>query len=152
MPTTRRRDSAIAGSEQQSGEPPSQLLLHFNEPLSWKAGKAIPVADLLSRLQKLANETTNLTPQGEVDPKSVFKIAQELVNPNLLAHKDRGVRAWTTYCVVDLLRICVPHAPFRNAQLKVCPQDYWWRWWKDVQLRRLGHLHHHCELHHTTTR
>jgi sister chromatid cohesion protein PDS5 len=83
-------------------------------------GKAIPVAELLSRLQNLAKELRSLEPEGEVDPKSVFKIAQELASPNLLAHKDRGVRAWTTCCVVDLLRICVPHAPFRNPQLKVC--------------------------------
>lgn len=120
MPGTRRRDSASVAAAQQHGEPQSESLLRFNEPLSWRAGKAIPVGDLLSRLQKLAKELKSLEPEGEVDPKSVFKIAQELVSPNLLAHKDRGVRAWTTCCVVDLLRICVPHAPFRNPQLKVC--------------------------------
>lgn len=123
MPGTRRRDSAGAGTEQRGGKPRSESLLRFNEPLSWKAGKALSVADLLTRLQKLAKELKDLKPQGEVDPKSVFKIAQELVSPNLLAHKDRGVRAWATSCVVDLLRICVPHAPFRNAQLKVCAKD-----------------------------
>jgi sister chromatid cohesion protein PDS5 len=120
MPATRRRDSASAGAEQSHGDSQSQSLLRFDEPLSWKAGKAIPIADLLSRLQKLAKELRDLEPQGEVDPKSVFKVAQELAGPNLLAHKDRGVRAWATCCVVDLLRICVPHAPFRNPQLKVC--------------------------------
>ena len=119
MPGTRRRESASTAAEQGHGEAQSQPLLRFNEPLSWKAGKAIPVAELLSRLQKLAKELESLEPQGEVDPKSVYKVAQELANPNLLAHKDRGVRAWTACCVVDLLRICVPHAPFRSAQLKV---------------------------------
>ena len=120
MPATRRRESASVAAEKEHGEPRPESLLRFNEPLSWRVGKAIPVAELLTRLQKLAKELRQLEPQGEVDPKSVFKIAQELASPNLLAHKDRGVRAWTTCCVVDLLRICVPHAPFRNPQLKVC--------------------------------
>lgn len=120
MPGTRRRESATVAAEQEHEETRSECLLRFNEPLSWKAGKAISVAELLSRLQKLAKELRNLEPQGEVDPKRVFKIAQELASPNLLAHKDRGVRAWNTCCVVDLLRMCVPHAPFRNPQLKVC--------------------------------
>ncbi|ERF71245.1 hypothetical protein EPUS_08163 [Endocarpon pusillum Z07020] len=118
MPGTRRRESASTAAEQGHGEAQPQSLLRFNEPLSWKAGKAIPVAELLSRLQKLAKELESLEPEGEVDPKSVYKVAQELASPNLLAHKDRGVRAWTACCVVDLLRICVPHAPFRSAQLK----------------------------------
>lgn len=122
MPGTRGRDSTSERTERVEN-PQSESLLRFNEPLSWKAGKAISIADLLSRLQKLAKEVRNLEPEGEVDPGSVFKIAQELVSPNLLAHKDKGVRAWTTCCVVDLLRICVPHAPFRNPQLKVCAMN-----------------------------
>ena len=126
MPGTRRRDSTLDRTAGVEGKPQSESLLRFNEPLSWKAGKAIPIADLLSRLQKLAKELRNLEPDGEVDPKNVFKIAQELVSPNLLAHKDKGVRAWTTCCVVDLLRICVPHAPFRNPQLKVCAMSRRW--------------------------
>ncbi len=129
MPGTRRRNSASVAAEHEHKEPQSRSLLRFNEPLSWRAGKAIPVADLLSRLQKLAKEIKNLEPQGEVDPKSVVKIAQELASPNLLAHKDRGVRAWTICCVVDLLRICVPHAPFRNPQLKVCA----WVWRREMR-------------------
>ena len=120
MPVTRRRNSASVAAEREAGDRESESLLHFSEPLSWRAGKAIPVAELLSRLQRLAKELRNLDPEGEVDPKSVVKIAEELASPNLLAHKDRGVRAWATCCVVDLLRVCVPHAPFRNPQLKVC--------------------------------
>ena len=120
MPGTRQRASASVAAEQEHGDSLSQSLLRFNEPLSWKAGKVIPVAELLLRLQKLAKELHNLEPQGDVALKSVLKIAQELSSPNLLAHKDRGVRAWTMCCVVDLLRICNPHAPFRNPQLKVC--------------------------------
>lgn len=94
-------------------------LLRFNEPLSWRAGKAIPIADLLTRLQKLAKELRNLEPEGEVDPRSVGPVAQDLASTNLLGHKDKGIRAWTACCIVDLLRICVPHAPFRAPQLKV---------------------------------
>lgn len=129
MPATRRRQAGsatkVAGNPEQNSEQEqedqtaSNSILHFDQPLSWKAGRAISIADLLSRLQTLAKELRYLEPEGEVDPKDVFKTAQELASPNLLAHKDKGVRAWTMCCVVDLLRICVPHAPFRAQQLKV---------------------------------
>lgn len=148
MPGTRRRISATVAAEQEPSNPQSDSLLRFNEPLSWRAGKAIPVAELLSRLQKLAKELRSLDPEGEVDPKSVVKIAQDLASPNLLAHKDRGIRAWTACCVVDLLRICVPHAPFRSPQLKVCACGR--RREKCALLRYLGHIHHYRELHHTS--
>ena len=116
MPSTRRR-SGKTGAE--DGARDADALLAFNEPLSWKAGQAIPIADLLSRLRKLAKEAQSFEPEGDVDPKSVSKVAQDLSSPNLLAHKDKGIRAWTACCLVELLRICAPNAPFANKQLKV---------------------------------
>ncbi|OQD90966.1 hypothetical protein PENANT_c001G10391 [Penicillium antarcticum] len=92
--------------------------LSFNQPLSWRVGRAaIPIADLLERLQTLAQELRKLD-QEEIDKESLRKGSQELASGNLLAHKDKGVRAWATCCIVDVLRLCAPDAPFTRNQLK----------------------------------
>ncbi|KAJ5159614.1 uncharacterized protein N7482_006618 [Penicillium canariense] len=92
--------------------------LAFNQPLSWRVGRsAIPIADLLERLQSLAQELRKLE-QEEIDKESLTKVSQELASAHLLAHKDKGVRAWATCCIVDVLRLCAPDAPFTRNQLK----------------------------------
>ena len=92
--------------------------LQFDEPLSWRAGKNIPVAELLRRLQMLAKETRDME-QDDSERDPFTHVAKELASPNLLAHKDNGVRAWTASCLVDVLRLCAPDAPFTGQQLKV---------------------------------
>lgn len=97
--------------------------LSFNQPLSWRVGRsAIPIADLLERLQALGQELRKLE-QEEIDKESLTKVSQELASAHLLAHKDRGVRAWATCCIVDVLRLCAPDAPFTRNQLKVRAQS-----------------------------
>jgi sister-chromatid-cohesion protein PDS5 len=97
--------------------------LSFNQPLSWRVGRsAIPIADLLERLQTLGQELRKLE-QEEIDKESLNKVSQELASAHLLAHKDRGVRAWATCCIVDVLRLCAPDAPFTRNQLKVRAQS-----------------------------
>lgn len=93
--------------------------LKFNEPITWRVGRAaIPIADLLQRLQTLAQELRKLE-QEDVDSSSLTKISQELATSQILAHKDKGVRAWAICCIVDVLRLCAPEAPFTGNQLKV---------------------------------
>jgi sister chromatid cohesion protein PDS5 len=92
--------------------------LQFNKPLSWRAGKAINVAELLKRLTELSKELREMD-QEEIDRDSLTRVSKELAGHHLLAHKDKGVRAWTACCLVDILRLCAPDAPFTAAQLKV---------------------------------
>jgi len=92
--------------------------LNFNQPLSWRAGKPIPTGELLKRLDALSNELRE-TDQEETDKDSLTGVAKELAAHNLLNHKDKGVRAFTACCLVDILRICAPDAPFTATQLKV---------------------------------
>lgn len=92
--------------------------LQFNEPLSWRAGKPIAIADLLRRLQALSKEMRSME-QEENERDSFTTVAKELASPNLLAHKDKGVKAWTACCLVDILRLCAPDAPYTGQQLKV---------------------------------
>lgn len=96
----------------------SMLALQFSEPLSWRIGKAIPIADLLRRLQVLFKELRDMD-QGEIQRDSFTKVAKELISPNLLAHKDKGVKAWTACCLVEILRLFAPDAPYTGQQLKV---------------------------------
>ncbi len=112
---TRRAAPAVAEVMEEEHALPG---LQFNEPLSWRAGKPISTADLLRRLQALSREMREME-QEENERDSFTKVAKELVSPNLLAHKDKGVRAWTACCLVDILRLCAPDAPYTGQQLKV---------------------------------
>lgn len=91
--------------------------LKFHDPLSWRAGRAIPVAELLRSLKKLADEL-KLFDQDTLDVTDVAAVAQELAGSHLLAHKDRGVRARAAVCIVDILMLTAPNAPFKGNQLK----------------------------------
>lgn len=110
-----RRSAATEVAEEE----PQLKVLQFDEPLSWRAGRAIATAELLRRLEKLAIELRDME-QGEVDKDSVTKVAKELVGQNLIGHKDKGVRAFTACCLADVLKICAPDAPFTATQLRVC--------------------------------
>jgi sister-chromatid-cohesion protein PDS5 len=92
--------------------------LQFNEPLSWRAGKPIAIGELLRRLGALAKELRDME-QEDCDRDSLTKVAKDLAGHGLLAHKDKGVRAWTACCLVDILRLCAPDAPYTATQLKV---------------------------------
>lgn len=123
MPSrTRQKRASVAEAveteEQASVSGDGLHRLRFNEPISWRAGRQIPVADLLRRLESLAAELRELD-QEDTDRDSLTKVSQELANGHLLGHRDKGVRAWTACCVVDILRLCAPDAPFTGNQLKV---------------------------------
>jgi sister-chromatid-cohesion protein PDS5 len=117
----RARPAASTATEVVAREEEVSMMpgLQFNEPLSWKAGKPIPVAELLRRLQALSKELRDME-QEENERESFTKVAKELASPNLLAHKDKGVKAWTAACLVDILRLCAPDAPYTGQQLRVC--------------------------------
>ncbi|KAI5298224.1 hypothetical protein KEM56_004233, partial [Ascosphaera pollenicola] len=103
--------------QEEEGESGSLIHLRFNQPLSWRAGRAIPVADLLKRLEALAHELRQYE-QEELDISSLTAVSRELASGHLLAHRDKGVRAWTCCCLVDVLRLCAPDAPFTGTELK----------------------------------
>lgn len=93
--------------------------LDFHQTLAWKPGKAIPIADLLGRLKDLRDRLSQFE-DDQVDSRLWTGLSNDLVNGNLLGHKDKGVRAYTAACVIDVLKICAPDAPFQTYQLKAC--------------------------------
>lgn len=114
----RLRDSGATANAAQKEHRYNIPGLSFGDTLTWRAGKPIAVADLLTRLQKLGNELRNFD-DDQVDSRSFTTLAYDLANANLLGHKDKGVRAWIIACIVDVLRLCAPDAPFIEGQLKV---------------------------------
>jgi len=111
-PAEEQRDEA------QEDEDVEQRSLQFNEELSWRPAKPIPSGTLLARLERLSKELADFD-QGEVVLSSLQDVAASLAHRNLLQHKDRGVKAYTACCLVDILRLYVPDAPFTDEQLKV---------------------------------
>lgn len=116
-------DAAAADGDDEDTE---QRSLEFDEELSWRPAKPIPSATLLDRLERLSKELAEFD-QGAVQLDSLKPVAASLAHRNLLQHKDRGVKAYTACCLVDILRLFVPDAPFTDDQLKVrallnCPE------------------------------
>lgn len=101
--------------EEDAGERQS---LKFNEELSWRPAKPIASATLVARLERLSQELADFD-QEAVDLDSLKDVAEKLAHRNLLQHKDKGVKAYTACCLVDILRLFVPDAPFTDDQLKV---------------------------------
>ncbi|KAL9053365.1 MAG: hypothetical protein Q9162_004806 [Coniocarpon cinnabarinum] len=91
--------------------------LRFKQPVTWKAGRQIPLNELLKRLTALSQELQEVE-QEEFAKETLSATAKELVSPQLLAHKDRGVRAYAAHCLVDVLRLFAPDAPYTPAELK----------------------------------
>lgn len=113
-----RTTTVTMTQEAERNPEPAMSGLQFNETLSWRAGKPIAIAELLRRLQTLGKELRDLE-QEDVPREAYTHVAKELANANLLAHKDKGIRAFTACCLVDILRLCAPDAPFTEKQLKV---------------------------------
>jgi len=96
--------------------------LQFDEELTWRPGKPIAVGTLLPRLERLFEEMSEMD-QDTVDKDSLGDIAQALVNRNLMQHKDSAVKATVAECLVEILRLCAPDAPYTEDQLKVGRAD-----------------------------
>ncbi len=111
----RRSAAAVDEEPDQQGDLAS---LQFDEPLTWRPGKPIPTDQLIKRLTSLLKELEQLE-QETTDASSLNKVAKEVASHPLLTHKDKGVRAYTACCVVEILRLCAPNAPFTESQLKV---------------------------------
>ncbi|KAI3395513.1 hypothetical protein diail_1230 [Diaporthe ilicicola] len=117
MSSRRRRGAEPAPEEEPQEEERDNDGLQFNEPLSWRAGRPIPTTELHKRLDTLAKELAELDQDWE-HKESLTKVAKELCSANILGHKDKGVKAYAACCMVDILKICAPDAPFTPSQLK----------------------------------
>jgi sister-chromatid-cohesion protein PDS5 len=98
----------------------SQSLLKVTLPLVPKANKQITTSELIKRLTSLSNQLIEANQDNAAIKAQLEKtIAPQLVDNNLLQHKDKGVKSYVAVCIVEALRICAPDAPFSATQLKV---------------------------------
>jgi sister-chromatid-cohesion protein PDS5 len=104
--------------QQEEGESHGFKKLKFNQPLVGRPGKPVGVSDLLTRLKALLDELRTID-QEEAHRDSLMPIAESLAHQSLLQHKDNGVRAWTVCCIVDMLKLFAPDAPYPASKLKV---------------------------------
>ncbi|TGJ82296.1 hypothetical protein E0Z10_g6468 [Xylaria hypoxylon] len=111
----RHREQPVEEDDQEMDE--ELVTLQFDEQLSWRAGKPIATGELLRRLEKLSKELSDMD-QETVDKDSLHGVAKDLASHNLLAHKEAGVKAYVASCLVDVLKLCAPEAPFTPKQLK----------------------------------
>ncbi|GEM10842.1 cohesin-associated protein Pds5 [Rhodotorula toruloides] len=72
--------------------------------------------DLAKRLKAIHEQLSNFD-QDDVDTNSLDKVARQLIDPKLLLHKDKGVKAYVGACLVDVLRLYAPEAPYTPAEL-----------------------------------
>ncbi|KAK0869133.1 Sister chromatid cohesion protein pds5 [Friedmanniomyces endolithicus] len=122
MPRARKRPASPEEVRIEGHDPDDVMedpanALKFDEPLTWRAGRPIAVADLLRRMKALYEELQG-TEQGDAHRETLVPKAQELANVQLLAHKDKGVKAWTLLCIVEMFRLLAPDAPYKGGQLK----------------------------------
>ncbi|BGP34804.1 Sister chromatid cohesion protein pds5 [Rhodotorula toruloides] len=73
-------------------------------------------SDLAKRLKAIHEQLSDFD-QDDVDTNSLDKVARQLVDPKLLLHKDKGVKAYVGACLVDVLRLYAPEAPYTPAEL-----------------------------------
>ncbi|BGP42871.1 Sister chromatid cohesion protein pds5 [Rhodotorula kratochvilovae] len=92
---------------------PARHRLDFPHPLKG----ASSTSELVKRL-KHAHDQLRDFDQDLVDTSSLDQLAAQLRQPNLLLHKDKGVKAYAACCLVDVLRLYAPEAPYTPAQLK----------------------------------
>lgn len=115
---TREQDQELEQEEDQEQEEHGQRRLQFKQPLMGRPGKQIGVNELLTRLKALLDELRTMD-QDDAHRESLQPVAQELAHQSLLQHKDNGVRAWTLCCIVDMLKLFAPDAPYPASKLKV---------------------------------
>ncbi|GAA6049962.1 hypothetical protein JCM3770_007070 [Rhodotorula araucariae] len=92
---------------------PARQRLDLAHPLKGAAA----TSELVKRL-KHAHDQLRDFDQDLVDTSSLDQLAAQLRQPNLLLHKDKGVKAYAACCLVDVLRLYAPEAPYTPAQLK----------------------------------
>ncbi|KAI0777199.1 hypothetical protein BD413DRAFT_514292 [Trametes elegans] len=93
---------------------PSPKKLRFRDKL---VGKGLATDALQKKLKALHQELADMD-QEHVDVPSLNSVRKELINPTILLHKDRGVKAYAACCLADLLRLYAPDAPYTQAELR----------------------------------
>jgi sister chromatid cohesion protein PDS5 len=117
--TRTQPSSDPAPSSDPIDEPTNSLPpLQFRQAISWTAGKPIAEGELIKRLEALYKEISQKE-QEDINVESLRSKASDLVSERLLKHRNRGVQAWAACCIVEMLRLFAPDAPYTPKEMKV---------------------------------
>ncbi|KAL8280687.1 hypothetical protein RQP46_007010 [Phenoliferia psychrophenolica] len=119
--------------KKKSRTEPEKVSLSFSQPLS----KGVTASELVKRLKQLYLELADID-QDLIDTESLNAVAKDLIQPFLLLHKEKGVKAFLACCLVDILRLYAPEAPYTQPELKDLFQ---------FLFRQLKHLTNATEAH-----
>jgi sister chromatid cohesion protein PDS5 len=73
--------------------------------------------ELITRLNTLHQSLSELSQNEKDRPKSLRALAGQLVSKAILSNADREVRLLSCCCIVDILRIYAPDAPYSDDEL-----------------------------------
>ena len=72
--------------------------------------------ELIKHLKDLHEDLHDRSQEMSDRPKGLKAVAQQLIQPKILKNSDKDVRLLTACCLVDVLRIYAPEAPFNDAE------------------------------------
>ena len=73
--------------------------------------------DLIENLSSLHIALSNVSQDENDRPKRLNKVSKQLVSKKLLQHCDKDIRLLTSCCIVDVLRIYAPDAPYDDEEM-----------------------------------
>ncbi|KAF8999911.1 ARM repeat-containing protein [Hymenopellis radicata] len=100
-------------AQTRHGGQPTPTKLVFKEKL---VAKSQTTDTYLRKLKALHHNLTELE-QDTVEVASLATVSRDVILPAILLHSDRGVKAYAACCLVDLLNLYAPEAPYEDHQL-----------------------------------
>lgn len=79
--------------------------------------KSTKKGEILSDLKELHEELSTLTQDPNERPKGLAVTAAHLVSDRIIGHTDKEVRLMAACCLVDILRVFAPEAPYNDTEL-----------------------------------
>lgn len=73
--------------------------------------------DLINYLEELQKSLMELEQDTLKAPKGLSTTANQLISPKILEHPDKEIRVLAANCVVDVLRIYAPEAPYKDDDM-----------------------------------
>lgn len=80
-------------------------------------GKSGRKGDLINRLNELHKSLIELGQDENDLPKGLQQTAAQLVSTKILGHSDKDVRLLAACCIVDILRVFAPEAPYGDEEM-----------------------------------
>eukprot|EP01041_Mallomonas_annulata_P003697 gene3697-7356_t len=80
-------------------------------------GKALKKNELIPKLKDLHEALQCVSQEPAERPENLDTISAQLVSARILGHIDKEVTLLATCCIVDILRIYAPEAPYNDEQL-----------------------------------